>query len=99
MRPRSMPRVVLLLLLATAPTNARAQDFGFFSDLFKDVRSVTLFGTLADISRSPQLSTSASQCWFKKICGGGAEVLFDVTSSNSPVLLELGLGESYLRGF
>jgi len=88
----------MIFTVGMAPL-AQAQELDFIRALFKDVHSVTLFGSWAEIRRSPQLGTKSSQCLFFGVCGGGAEVLWDLTPDDGEIHLELGLGASYLRGF
>lgn len=89
----------LLMLTAVVAPDAGAQELDFVRGLFREVHSVTLFGSWAEIRKSPQLETQPNQCLFLGVCGGGAEVLWDLTPADRDVHLELGLGASYLRGF
>lgn len=98
MAKRLRAAVLLVLSVLVAP-DAGAQELDFVRGLFRDVHSVTLFGSWAEIRKSPQLETRPNQCLFLGVCGGGAEVLWDLTPADRDVHLELGLGASYLRGF
>lgn len=88
----------MAIAVAIAP-EASAQDLGFVTSIFKEVNSITLFASFAEIKKSPELGTQSSQCLFLGVCGGGAEVLFDLNPAGKGVQLELGLGANYLRGF
>lgn len=90
---------LVIVLSAAGSTPAHPQEMDFVRTLFKDVHSITLFASFAEIRKSPQLGTQSSQCLFLGVCGGGAEVLWDLTPSEQNLHLELGLGASYLRGF
>src|SRR5687768_2940622 len=98
-RASRLELVVSLTLVTFIAPQAHAQELDFVRALFRDVHSVTLFGSWAELRGSQHLRTEPTQCLFRGICGGGAEILWDITPVDRGTHLELGFGASYLRGF
>lgn len=92
-------RIAAFLFSSVVSVSAGAQELGFITSLFKDAQSITIFSEFAEIRKSHELGTGSSPCIFLGVCGGGAEVLFNLPSPNDRFQLELGIGAEYLRGF
>lgn len=98
MRSRVLAMTPVLLTFAfsgglTRP--AAAQDLSFLTSLFKEISTVTLYGTFIEPRKTTELAPNRPTCLVGSICGGGAEVLLDLSDPDATYHLEFGLSATY----
>jgi hypothetical protein len=93
--PPGRPGLIILAVLALAPTSVHAQDpFGVLEGLFSSVNSIVFYGQGAVLQSDSDVAGSVGDF---ALAGVGVEVLLDLPAAGDTEF-ELGLGGSTLNG-